>query len=359
MTIHCLDSRADPDKAQEIWSISQRQCAHSFFTSWGWMSSWLKQLPAHINCKLVYGNQGAEAGICFHLVERKSVEHGIFYKNRAYLNATGDPGLDTLTIEYNGVLSDDNSAQLSGLFARPEFRHVEEFHLPGVSAKNVELWFDGSFIVSRSACERSYFVNLDELEGEAGAYLDRLSANRRSQIRKSVRDVEQLGKLEIRIAEDSGEALGMLDKLILFHQREWQARGEPGAFASEFFCAFHKDLIVERFAHGEIQMVEVSAGDVPIGYLYNFVYNNDVLFYQSGFNYAATAKCRPGLVAHYLTILHNVEIGNRKYNFLAGGSQYKKSLSTDFDELYWFVIVRRNLKSRAEMMLRRLKRRFA
>ena len=322
------------------------------------MEVWLAQLPANVKVKLIYGATASDWNFCFHLVENSSVRNGLFFKNRAYLNSTGNANLDSLTIEYNRVLSGDDAEQMQRLFARSEFRHIEEFHFPGMQGNGIESWFDDSFVVTHKNSKCSYFVDLDDLRSAGSSYLDRLSANRRSQIRKSIRDVEKLGALELREAQDAGEALEMLGHLILYHQREWESRGEPGAFASDFFCAFHKDLIEQRFDAGEIQMLAVKAGDVSVGFLYNFVYERNVLFYQSGFNYGATRNCRPGLISHYLAVLHNQERGHGKYNFLAGGGHYKKSLSTGFDTLCWSIVSRRNLKSRLELLLRSIKRKF-
>lgn len=101
----------------------------------------------------------------------------------------------------------------------------------------------------------------------------------------------------------------MLDKLALLHNEEWQSPCERGAFASSFFRRFHRTLIKERFDNGEIQIVEIQSEDDPIGFLYNFVYDNQVLFYQSGFAYRPENQYKPGIVSHYLAIEYNLNKG--------------------------------------------------
>jgi CelD/BcsL family acetyltransferase involved in cellulose biosynthesis len=124
------------------------------------------------------------------------------------------------------------------------------------------------------------------------------------------------------------------------HQIEWKKRGEPGAFSNEYFYLFHRELIRTRFDRNEIQLLRIRSGTITIGILYSFVYQGDVLFYQSGFRYSTENVHRPGLVSHYLAVLHNARKGMKTYDFLAGDSAYKSSLSTDSTTMCWLRFVR-------------------
>jgi CelD/BcsL family acetyltransferase involved in cellulose biosynthesis len=79
---------------------------------------------------------------------------------------------------------------------------------------------------------------------------------------------------------------------------------------------------------------------MTIGYLYNLVYDKNVLFYQSGLNYSGSNIYRPGLISHYYAIIHNAQKGMDVYDFLAGDSDYKKSLSTNSCRMYWARLVK-------------------
>jgi CelD/BcsL family acetyltransferase involved in cellulose biosynthesis len=74
--------------------------------------------------------------------------------------------------------------------------------------------------------------------------------------------------------------------------------------------------------------------------------------------YAEDAKLRPGLVCHYLAVMHNVETGNRIYDFLAGPQRYKQSLGSASVEMYWFALQRPRLGFAVERFLKRLKHRI-
>ena len=148
----------------------------------------------------------------------------------------------------------------------------------------------------------------------------------------------------------------MLDALIAMHQKYWNRRGQAGAFSTEFFKNFHRCLISSRFEAGEIQLLEISNSDGPIGYLYNFIYDNQVLYYQSGLNYKSDNKFRPGIICHFMAVKHNLNENHNSYNFLGGDARYKKSLSTNQDNLYYITIGRKNMKQRIEHFVLTLKK---
>ena len=356
LEIHVLDAGENRERAEKVWHKVQSQARHSFFTSWGWIGTWLASLPVAIKPKILFGSDGDKPVVCGIQVERSESRFGLVSRTCAYLNATGNPELDALTIEYNGILSAESSYSLADLVSDPALSHIDEFHLFGIEDDDITAKAGGSFVVARNVRRPSFYVDLDHIRANGLDYLAMLSANRRRQIRKSQRDLGDVGELSVRESTSCDEALQMLDTLAEFHQAEWESRGEPGAFATRYFRDFHRALIRERFDREEIQLLMISAGNLPVGYLYNFVYDGQVLFYQSGFNYEKTRKFRPGVISHYLAIEHNLAKGFERYNFLAGDAQYKKSMATASDTLYWVVIARNGLFARTENFLRRLKR---
>jgi CelD/BcsL family acetyltransferase involved in cellulose biosynthesis len=169
---------------------------------------------------------------------------------------------------------------------------------------------------------------------EAGDYTKMLGGSTRSQIRRSRKLYGARGKLVLEVAASPAQALAFFDELVELHRRAWSDRGGPGAFLP-FVHTFHRRLIERRHAAGEVQLLRARAGDTTIGCLYNFVWQGNVLFYQSGLAYEADHKLKPGLVCHALAIEHDARAGHHWYDFLAGQSRYKQSLSTGARELVW------------------------
>jgi CelD/BcsL family acetyltransferase involved in cellulose biosynthesis len=118
---------------------------------------------------------------------------------------------------------------------------------------------------------------------------------------------------------------------------------------------FHEQLIRNRFEYHEIQLLRIKSGGNTLGCLYNFVYKDNVSFYQSGMNYDLDKRLKPGLVAHAEAIRHNAAAGRQTYDFLGGGSRYKMSLATHHNRLIWLRLQKPLLRFRIENTLKTCK----
>jgi len=321
------------------------------------MESWIQSLdtPEKIYFVLLI-KDGIPVSCCF-LGVKRGFKHKIIYRTRAYLNETGQDEIDDLTIEYNSPLGLPDRFPIELLFKSKVFAQVEELLLSGVPESfYTALSTPDGFALSRKRKISSHFVDLDEVRKSGRTYLEFLSPNKRSQIKRSLKHFGEVGDVEISEATTSSQALAILSELIELHQKSWNAKGQPGAFASDYARRFHNNLVRSRFDCGEIQLLSISSNQKTIGCIYNFVYNGSVLYYQSGLNFEDSNVSRPGLVCHYKAINYNYQKGHSRYNFLAGDSQYKRSLSTNSDNLYYLTMTRIDWKYRIEKWFRSLKR---
>jgi len=185
------------------------------------------------------------------------------------------------------------------------------------------------------------YVDFREVPPEQ-PFLERLSRNTRHQLRRSNRLYEAHGPLALHRAETVEAALVYLNKLMLLHDITWNARGKPGAFATEPVRRFHHKLISRGVPSGEVDLLRVTAGPVLVGYLMNFNYNGEVSAYQSGFNYSVVGQhLKPGLTSHYLAIEAYRAGGASVYDFLAGADRYKLSLANAQRWLHWLSVAPR------------------
>jgi CelD/BcsL family acetyltransferase involved in cellulose biosynthesis len=74
-----------------------------------------------------------------------------------------------------------------------------------------------------------------------------------------------------------------------------------------------------------------------VGILYNYVVQRKVFFYQSGFTYLSDNRVKPGLVTHTEAINYYLGRSLDEYDFLAGDSQYKQSLSNAERHMQWLT----------------------
>src|SRR6185437_2451886 len=222
---------------------------------------------------------------------------GRFGEETLWLGQTGDPALDSVFIEHNGLLHDIAMAptvftecvhtmrithigQRHGCRRRVVLSGIDDGVLAGLHCAGLRPWV----LRSRPAP----YVDLDLIRQSGNDYVDALSANTRYQLRRSDRAYGALGQVTVRRAETTVEAFEFLAALAELHQVTWSGRGRPGAFANPHFVRFHRELIRRGLPRGEIELLRIAAGDQVIGFLYNYRFRRHVLSYQSGFDYAGT-----------------------------------------------------------------------
>jgi hypothetical protein len=351
-----------PDLARE-WQALEARSDASYFTSWGWVGTWLALLPPAVQSRLVRGAAGDETVGLGVVVERRIRRHGFVASQALFLHTTGDPALDELTVEYNGFLRDRRRPEVATTMTRflvDEYPGWDEIYMDGLADAGAYIAPVGANLLCRRRTRQVHFVDLDRIRSTGGDYLGSVGSNTRYNIRRSQKEYRKLGPITLDSATSVEQALDYFDRLKTWHQAYWNEKGHAGSFVSAFFESFHRRLIRERFAAGEIQLLRVRAGERVVGYLYNFVYRGRVYNYQSGFDYGVCERYnRPGLVSHLAAIDYSLQQGAHAYDLLAGDNQYKRSLGTQVGELQWVVLQRPQWQFRLEHGLRNVKRWFA
>lgn len=361
LELKLLDRFGDAGGIESVWNILANS-VDSYFLSWGWIESWLNSLPADIDLKLAVVCNKQSLVAAFFLGKQQVVRHSIMKNWSYFLNSTGVKQFDQLCIEHNYILiSPESLVSINDLLELLP-TGWDEFYMPGISIKN----FPGNQLNSLASRYSVYFektvpspyVDLDAVRRSSGGYISLLGSNTRQQIRRAYRGYSENGEVQCKIADSLECALAFFEEMVELHQQTWQQRGQPGAFSSEYMKSFHKDLIIKRFAMGEIQLIRTSSGNKTIGCIYNFVWNGCVYFYQSGFNYDSDQRLKPGLLTFHEAINFNVLQGHQSFDFLGGDSKYKNSLATNKNQLAWVRVQKKLVKYKLEETLRSIKRRF-
>jgi len=318
----------------------------SFFLSREWVDCWLATFGEDLKPDLLtFVKDGDVVGCCL-LVWRTEWVRGIPLR-RVYLNCAGENDADSTCIEYNSVLSlpgcADQVAEALGTFLRN--RRWDELLLQGVVEHSPFCTVASSLGFSEISTRPSHYVDFVRIRGDGAGFDSALSSNVRQQIRRSQRLYEQQsGPCSFRVARTDQEASEIFTRLADLHQLAWKNRGLPGAFTSRRFTGFHRRLIQAALPQDRIILMEARSGSETIGALYGFLHCGKVYFYQSGLRYTADARLKPGLLTHYLAICYCLkQPALNEYDFLAGDSQYKRSLATDSRPLRWIVVRRATL----------------
>jgi CelD/BcsL family acetyltransferase involved in cellulose biosynthesis len=336
---------SERNRIREVWCGLEAMSQPSYFLSWPWIETWLDELPASAPVALQVVRRAGAPSAAFFLGTRTAWRHRVLRSRTLHWNQTGHGEYDEICIEYNGMVHDGAPPPATEILARLP-GGWDEISLPALDAEGPivrslvdqpgSLWLR---VEGRVPCP---VVDLARVR-EAGDYLKLLGGSSRSQIRRSQKLYGARGKLALEVASSPAQAQAFFDELVELHRRSWSDRGNAGAFLP-FVHRFHRRLIERRTAAGDIQLLRVRAGDATIGCLYNFVWQGNVSFYQSGLTYETDGKLKPGMVCHALAVEHDARAGHRWYDFLAGKARYKQSLSTDARALIWLRVQKPRLR---------------
>jgi CelD/BcsL family acetyltransferase involved in cellulose biosynthesis len=349
------------------WRALQEASDHSFFQSWGWIGCWLGLLPDDVKPLLLRVRRGREV-VGLGIVGERTIRRYRLIRSRvARLNETGRPEIDKLAIEHNGVLvrrdcaEEARAAALSCLAAELRAGRWDEVVLAGVDpayrAAAARVCGRGlDLLTLRDA--PSYLVEIGDIRRAGGTIPDALRAGLRKEVRRALRAAAQIGPLRVVEARTAEEAQAFLAALIPLHEARWSEAGELGAFFSPWLRRFHPALIESRFAAGEIQLLRVSVGGTPIGYLYHFRHGRRLYGYQWGLALDDRRAIKPGLLCDTLSLRHNLDQAVDVFDFLHGESEYKRRFATGHDRRLWLAMQRRRLDFRLENALRDAWRRY-
>ncbi len=357
----------DLKRIKEIWACYDIPFNSSYFLSWGWIQNWIETLPRNVGLKLAVVLEGETPLLAF-FIGASTLRRLWIIKSRAFLvNNTGLKQCDNaLWTEYNCIprLNKYDYSLVNVLKLLPP--NWDEFILPAMDCDRfpANCLYSPEYAANKENEYKiiieddkpSYYVDLRRLRNNNLDYLSLLSANTRSQIRRSYKAYKLIGNVSITQADSVGLANSFLTELINLHRKRWSAKRVKSNFLSTYSETFHRKLINSRFNYGEIQLLKISCGNSDIGYLYNFVYKKRVLFYQSGFNYSnnSSALLKPGLICHSEAILHNGRLNHNDYDFLAGNEKYKHSLATNKRRIVWVKYQRPRIKFKMEKYLQKI-----
>lgn len=344
---------------ETIWRDLENRADGTFFTSWDWIGPWLHCLPEELRPRLLRADHGGQCVGLTLLVERRHLRFGFLPVRAMHLNESGRADLDALTIEYNGCLTASDSgagsaadierAMLLALMAGPQA--PDELRLSGARRLPADL---PASLQQRATPHLCFYIDLTAINASGKDYLSYLKQRQRYLVRKSLKrlsDPQPLRMVQASTLEQAREFLAELERL---HTRYWQAKGEPGAFGSDFQRRFHTRLIEQGLPRGAVALMAAMRGDRPIAYFYYFCHNGWVHYYQSGIDYDQLEGSEsPGLAAHALAVEHFRTAGWRFYDFMTGDLQYKRTLATEDLPLHWVTLQQHSAKMRLEDWLLR------
>jgi CelD/BcsL family acetyltransferase involved in cellulose biosynthesis len=250
---------------------------------------------------------------------------------------SGEPEADEICSDYLGVVAERGEERrvcqrLAAVACSGALGAWDELSMPALSGEGLtpsllcsELYARGIEVTCKPSGESPYIP----LPASWDGYLAALSSERRYLVRRSLRDFERWAGDDARLEQASTPADLKRGYAILraLHEQRWSEKDQRGVFESSRFRAFHERVLPELLARGQLELLWLSVREEPIAAVYNIVFDDNVYFYQSGRKLDVPKRIRPGLVLHAYAIRRAIAAGRKTYDFLAGGSRYKKELA--------------------------------
>jgi CelD/BcsL family acetyltransferase involved in cellulose biosynthesis len=320
-----------------VWRQLLDESDHSIFLTAAWIETWLDTFAEDVDIELLAVRAGDQVVAASLLVRSgSSLARPL---RRISLNASGENPADTTYVEFNDVLARRGWESHAGeaLAAYALRQQWEEFSLdgfrPGPAYESIKGSLNG--LQLEEIRKPSHYVDLAALRAAGSQYLPALRSRHRKHLHQNLRYHAEQGALAVQAADGTAAALGMFEEMAALNRRRRERLGQPSVFASGRFVAFHRSFIRKAFPLGQVQLLRVLTSSATVGLIYNLVHKGKVYFYQCGYNYTADRRLSPGMVSLALVIQYCLDAGFLEFDFLAGETPYKASMSTGSRPLVW------------------------
>lgn len=167
--------------------------------------------------------------------------------------------------------------------------------------------------------------------------------------RYDLKRLSSKGKMTYVKVNDPNELEWGLKVLVDLHQQRWAAKGKNGAFSSERFLSFHRQIMPLALRNGWLQLRVLQINETPLAAIYNFKYNGKIYFYQSGIDSNTYKTISIGMLVIGSSIEEGISEGMTEFDFLLGDSDYKRRWTKTSRDLE--VIRVMSLKKKMKVLL--------
>ena len=166
-------------------------------------------------------------------------------------------------------------------------------------------------------------ISLDlELPATFDEYLATLPAKQRHEVKRKLRRLWEVGKVDYRIVENSATVHDFMDTFLKLFS---ESREDKATFMTTRMESFFRSLVDTMSKAGLVRLGILELDKLPAAMVVCFDYNDCVYLYNSGYN-PGYGNLSVGLLSKVLCIKDSIERGRKKFDFLKGGEPYKYHL---------------------------------
>lgn len=329
IAVQFLTSREEFARLAPQWNrLHAQAAAASVFNSWLFQYQWWQVYGAGQPLRILVAlDRGETVGILA-LYIQKVVVLGVASRVLRFVGSGGDTGPDDL----GPVIAPGYEDTVASKLARAALR-LSGFDAAVFSDIDPRSLFAAALEEAAADARRAIFSEVSEriayieLPGSWAAYLQSMTSDRRTRLKKARRKCEAAHATRFFVWNDAASLDTAIDRLVELHRKRWQEAGGSASFASPEYIEFHRQTMKSAFARGWLRLycLELDGAIAAITYCYRF--RNGVYLMQAGFD-PALAKSNPGKVLLGHALEHAIGEGNDVFDFLKGEHRYKDQLAT-------------------------------
>ncbi len=328
MRIEIFDDASAFDKLKPEWNpLVHRSVTDSFFLTWEWQSAWWQTLGSGKACIIAFReSDGTLAGIAPMFWE-DSEDGGIALSQ---IGCSVSDYLDVITAK--GCEDQVYSALLDTL-TQPDFPKWDGANfcnIPTSSPLNTQFKSLAEARGMKTDWRMQTVAPIIPLPATWEEYLATLDKKQRHEIRRKLRRIEEVPTrwYVIDRAEDIDAAVA---DFVALHRKSSPDKGEfMNAQMAKFFLEFCRRV----FPTGWLQLTFFEVEGVRAAAMLNFVYNNHVLVYNSGYDPEKYAQFSPGIILNARSIQDAIAAHRAVFDFLRGDEEYKYRFGATNTNIY-------------------------
>jgi CelD/BcsL family acetyltransferase involved in cellulose biosynthesis len=310
-----------------LLAASQRS---SVFMRWEWMHTWWELFKHRKTlCILAARENGTLVGLAPFYIERQPPLNARMLKFCSaedlypdYLDIIADPHVEQgVGQAFMRYLSDQRVLDGMVLDNVLQDSIVQRYFLPAGTQFR-------TFVRLSSTCPYIRFG------GRFDDYMKaRFSGKKRRQLNWQLRQALEEHGMTLVAPSSHTEAVAAVEHVFDLHERRAAEKQIASSFATDKAMAFHRKLTASFFASGILDLRLLLKGNEPVGASYNFIYQDKVYHFQSGFD-PQWEKLSLGTSLTLLMVRSTADRGLAEYDFLKGDERYKKSWATGEHQQY-------------------------
>ncbi len=153
-------------------------------------------------------------------------------------------------------------------------------------------------------------------------YLAELDGKQRHEVKRKMRNLQDIGDTSFRCISEKSEIPGALDSFLKLFP---ESRGDKAQFMTESMQAYFRSLTLTLAEMGVVCFGSLEHNSQPLAMVMYFDYNDSIYLYNSAYD-PKYKSMSVGIISKAYCIKESIEHGKKKFDFLKGAERYKSYL---------------------------------